>query len=72
MQTLTMIEFSTDEDFEIAQKWCARMGYRDSYAYATSSALPGMYCVPIHKYQKTKVIVKTIELGFCVIETLED
>lgn len=68
---LTFLEFAR-EDFEPAHQWCARMGYRDSYAYATSSALPGLYCIPLRASQKTTVICKTAEFGLVSIQTLTE
>lgn len=71
MQTLTLVEFSRD-DFEPAISLCAKLGYRDSFAYATSSALPGLYCLPLRPSQNTTVICKSLEFGLIAIQTFED
>jgi hypothetical protein len=68
---LTFLEFDRS-DFEPAWAWCKKLGYRDSHAYATSSAIPGLYCLPLNAHQKTTVICKTAEHGLVAIQTLED
>lgn len=68
---LTFQEFDRG-DFDPAIAWCKRLGYGDSYAYATSSALPGLYCLPRHARQSQTVICKTAEFGLVAIQTLED
>lgn len=70
-KTLTLLEFS-ESDFEPARHWCARLGYGQSYAYATSSDLPGLYCLPVYATQSTTVICKTAEFGLIAVQTLED
>ena len=70
MKTLTMLEFDR-ADFDPAIALCKKLGYRDSYAYATSSDLPGLYCIPLHAKQNTTVIVKTVEFGLIAIQTFE-
>lgn len=71
MKTLTMLEFDRS-DFDPAIALCKKLGYRDSYAYATSSDIPGLYCIPLHAKQNTTVIVKTAEFGLVAIQTFED
>lgn len=68
---LTLCEFTPD-DFEPAQKWCARLGYRDSYAYATSSSVPGLYCLPLRPTQKQTIIVRTAEFGLVAVQFLNE
>lgn len=72
MSTLTMLEFSTDEDFDKAKRICSAQGYRDSWAYTTSSDIPGMYCIPIRPNQPEKVVCKTKEFGFVVLQVIEE
>lgn len=72
MANITMLEFSTDEDFAKAKRICSAQGYRDSWAYTTSSDIPGMYCIPIRPGQPEKVVVKTREFGFVVMQVIED
>lgn len=71
MRTLTMVEFDR-ADFDPAIALCRKLGYGDSYAYATSSAIPGLYCIPLRASQNTTVIVKTPEFGLVAIQTFED
>lgn len=68
---LTVLEFEP-ADFEPAKKICARLGYRDSFAYATSSDLPGLYCLPLRASQRQTVICKSAEFGLIAIQTFED
>lgn len=68
---LTFIEFAPD-DHEKAQALCRKLGYGTSYAYATSSSVPGLYCLPLHARQNTTVICKTVEHGLVAIQTFED
>ncbi len=68
---LTLCEFEP-ADFEPAQKLCARLGYRDSFAYASSSDLPGLYCLPLRATQRGTVICKSAEFGLIAIQTFED
>lgn len=68
---LTLCEFEP-VDFDAAEKLCARLGYRDSFAYATSSALPGLYCLPLRATQHQTVICKSAEFGLIAIQTFED
>jgi hypothetical protein len=68
---LTITEFEPD-DFEPAQALCRKLGYGTSYAYATSSSLPGLYCLPLRASQNTTVICKTLEHGLVAVQTFED
>src|ERR1700745_4275734 len=69
--TLTMLEFSTDEDFRKARAISRQQGYEDSCAYTSSSDIPGMYLVPLRPSQRDKVVVKTEEFGFVVIDVID-
>ena len=71
MKTLTLLEFKPD-DFEPAWALCAKLGYRDNYAYATSSDLPGLYCLPLRPTQNTTVICKSAEFGLIAIQTFDN
>ena len=68
---LTLCEFEP-ADFDVAKNLCARLGYRDSFAYATSSDLPGLYCLPLRATQRQTVICKSAEFGLIAIQTFED
>ena len=72
MSQITMLEFSAEADFEAAKRICRAQGYGDSFAYTTSSAIPGLYLCPLRASQPEKVIVKTRELGFVVLQVIED
>ena len=68
---LTLLEFEP-ADFKPAQALCAQMGYGESFAYCTSSDLPGLYCLPLRQHQKQSVICKTAEFGFIIVQTPEE
>ena len=67
---LTFLEFAR-EDHEVAQALCRRLGYGESYAYASTSDLPGLYCLPTRNSQNTTVICKTVEFGLVAVQTFE-
>jgi hypothetical protein len=67
---LTMLEFN-EADHDAADQIARKQGYGDSTAYTTTSSLNGLYLVPTRPTQKSKCIVKTKELGFCVVEVIE-
>tara|TARA_R110000868_G_C10591080_1_gene739582 strand:+ start:142 stop:357 length:216 start_codon:yes stop_codon:yes gene_type:complete len=71
MSALTLLEFSPD-DFAPAHALCAKLGYGTSYAYTTSSEIPGLYCLPLRANQNTTVICKTAEFGLIAVQTFED
>lgn len=74
MNTLTLQDFAP-EDFDTAAAWARRLGYADSTAYATSSALPGLYCLPYSGTagpQRQTVICKSAELGLIAVQTPGD
>jgi hypothetical protein len=71
MPTLTMLEFAP-EDHAPAIALCARLGYGTSYAYTSSSDIPGLYCLPLRASQRQTVIVKTAEFGLIAVQTFED
>lgn len=72
MSQITMLEFSAESDFEAAARICRAQGYGDSFAYTTSSTIPGLYLCPMRASQPEKVIVKTREFGFVVLQIIED
>ena len=72
MTVLTLLEFTTDADFDKAKKLCARLGFGESWAYCTSSDIPGLYCLPLRPTQAGQVIVKTAEFGMVAIQTFEE
>ena len=69
---LTLSGDWSDAEFSQAQRVCAKQGYRDSFAYITSDALPGLKCIPVRPNQPPGFIVKTVELGFLFILDCED
>ena len=69
---LTLLGNWSDADFSKAHKVCAKQGYRDSFAYVTSDALPGLKCIPIRPNQPPGFIVKTVELGLLFILDCEE
>jgi hypothetical protein len=71
MSTLTLLDFAP-EDFDPAHALCAKLGYGTSYAYTTSSDIPGLYCLPLRPTQNTTVICKTAEFGLIALQTFED
>ncbi len=70
-QTLTQEEFRP-EDFPIAQVMARRLGYGDSTAYTSTSALWGLFCIPTRPAQHGGCIIKTRELGFLFVQDAED
>lgn len=62
----------TDSDVDRAKKIARHLGYGDNCAYTSGSALTGMFCLASHPGQKTGCIVKTTQLGFVFVATLED
>lgn len=74
LAALTLQEFAP-EDFDTAAAWARRLGYNDSTAYATSSGLPGLYCLPYSGTrgpQRQTVICKSAQFGLIAVQTLED
>ncbi len=69
-QTLTMVEFSPD-DHDTSDRIAKRLGFTQT-AYTSTSALWGLFCLPDRAGQKHGCIVKTRELGFMFVSTLED
>ncbi len=72
---LTMLEFRQDEtgedDFDVAEKVAHRLGFTET-VYTSSSSLWGLFCLPDRAGQKHGCVVKTKELGFLFVSTLED
>jgi hypothetical protein len=70
-QTLTQLPFD-EKDMKLAKALARHLGYGESYAYTSSSALVGMHCLARYPGQKVGCIVKTKELGIVFVSTLED
>ena len=68
---LTQLEMN-EAQLERAQTLARRLGFQDSTAYTSTSALVGLNCLPLRSGQHGAVIVQTAELGMLVIATLED
>lgn len=76
-QPLTQVEFSPD-DHDIAAKVARALGY-DQSAYTSTSSLWGLFCLAENPDRATAeqpthdaCIIKTRELGFLVVQLLED
>lgn len=77
-QGLTQVEFSGD-DFDTAKTVAKRLGYEQT-AYTSTSALWGLFCLPENprtwkgnrRALQGACIIKTKELGFLVVQNLED
>jgi len=76
-QALTQIEFD-EVDFPKAQRLAERLGY-SQYAYTSTSALWGMFCLPENPRTAKPgeattggCIIKTKELGLLFVQDLED
>lgn len=77
VQKLTQEEFQP-EDFEIAERVARAMGYEQT-AYTSTSALWGLFCLGENPERARPgqciheaCIIKTRELGFLVVQDLED
>lgn len=71
MKALAQLEMN-EAQLERARTLAARLGFGDSTAYASTSALIGLYCLPTRPDQHAACIVYTAELGLLVIADLED
>jgi hypothetical protein len=76
-QALTQLEFER-KDFDKAEKMAKHLGYEQT-AYATTSALWGLFCLGenpeyARKGQATRngCIIKTRELGLVFVQDAED
>jgi len=77
-QALTQEEFQHG-DFAIAERVALHLGYRQT-PYTSTSALWGLFCLPenpdtwrgARRALQHSVIIKTKELGFLVVQSLED
>lgn len=74
---LTMLEW-TPTDHTIGERIARAMGYRQ-YAYTSTSALWGLFCLPENPARakpgeaiRHACIIKTPELGFLVVYDMED
>ena len=61
---LTMLEFTTDADFDEAKVICRAQGYGDSTAYCSTSDVPGLYCLPTRKGASAKGNRQNRGMGF--------
>ncbi len=75
--SITQLEFQ-ENDHEIAERIAQHLGY-EQYAYTSSSALWGLFCLPENPRtarpgQATRhaCIIKTKQFGFMVVQDLED
>ena len=71
MTNLTQLPF-TDNDYNTAEKIAARLGRKDNFAYTSHSDLIGFTCPRRFAADKELSIIKTKELGFLIVQTLED
>lgn len=69
-QKLTMEEFR-EIDHDFAEKLAKRIGFTQT-AYTSTSALWGLFCMPDRAGQREGCIIKTKELGFLFVSTVED
>ncbi len=69
-QPLTQKEFSP-ADFAQAVKMARALGFTQ-WAYTTSSALWGLFCLPDRPRQRRGCIIKTAELGLLFVQDAED
>ncbi len=73
--TLTQLEFrqsdSGEDDFDVAEAIARRMGFTQT-VYTSCSMLWGLYCLPDRASQRHGVVIKTRELGFLFVSSLED
>ena len=67
---LTQLAF-TDKDTTRAEKIARRLGYTQ-WAYTSSSALWGLFCLPDRPTQHRGCVIKTRELGFLFVQDCED
>lgn len=70
-QELTQLPFE-GKDMENAKSIARAMGYGDSTSYSSSSALVGLFFQGDRAGMREGCIIKTKELGFLVVSTLED
>lgn len=67
---LTMLEF-TEGDHVIAERIARRLGYTQ-YAYTSTSALWGLFCLRDRASQRAGCVIRTRELGFMFVQDVED
>lgn len=61
----------TEDQIEFAEKIANRLGYT-LYAYTSSSALWGLFCLPDRASHKCGCVILTKEFGFLFVQDLED
>ena len=79
MKKLTMIEF-TPEVMAQAEAMAEKLGYAGNYAYTSTSALIGLFCMahnPARPENRRKAhrdgcIINTAELGLMFVQLAED
>lgn len=67
---LTQLPFE-ESDFKPAERMAKRLGF-SQWAYTTSSALWGLFCLPDYQGQRKGCIVKTAEFGFLFVQCQSD
>ena len=63
---MELVEFK-NSDFPIAKEIARKLGYAESCAY-TSHSLPGLYCLPLYDGHPEKVIAKTRDAEFVILQ----
>ncbi len=61
----------TDNDFETAEEIALQLGRRET-AYSSTSDVIGLYCAKRFSADKQITIIKTAEIGWLAVSTLED
>lgn len=67
---LTMVEMS-EAQLARAQEVAKRLGFSQT-AYTSTSAVPGLFCLPDHSQHRHGVLVQTNELGLVWLADMED
>lgn len=69
-QLLTQVEFTAD-DFPRAEAIAKDLGYTQ-YAYTSTSALWGLFCLRDRPTHRSGCVIKTRELGLLFVQDLDD
>lgn len=69
-QQLSLVEMG-EAELALAQKVAKRLGFKQT-AYTSTSAIPGLFCLPDHAKHKHGVLAQSKELGLIWIADLED
>lgn len=67
---LTQLEMS-DADIEFAERIGRALGF-NQLPYCSTSAIIGVQCLPDRDRQKSGAVIKTKEMGFLFVSTIED